>query len=55
VHFGEYRTNQYGSVSGEFGLSDYAIPGSYLMTLALVGGRMILLTAEYRKPEFESP
>jgi hypothetical protein len=55
VYAGTSATNSFGSLCGEFELSENALPGTYTVS-ALLQGRHYessFLVAEYRKPEFE--
>ena len=55
VYGGEHATNNFGSLHGEFDLSQNALPGAYTLTLSTSEGsyRSTFSVAEYRKPEFE--
>ncbi len=55
VYQGEATTNRFGSVNGQFDLSESALPGSYLLTVFCGGApyESRFEVAEYRKPEFE--
>lgn len=51
----EYQTNAFGSLAGQFALSENAIPGTYTLTITTDEGSFDtnFSVAEYRKPEFE--
>jgi len=55
AYAGKHTTNSFGSLCGDFDLSEDALPGTYTLSALLQGRRYesYFSVAEYRKPEFE--